>query len=307
MSDTTAVTEELKKALAAEEGGRRWLRRLAIAGGIAAVIAGGLFWDIKHRPPPPARYVSAQVTTGDVAEKVQATGTVQPVLQINVGAVVSGRVTDVYVDFNSHVRKDEPLAEIDPRIYKTQVNAQQAGLLGQRAQYEQAKANVLAVKAQMDTAKTNLEQSLRLFSENLMTKADLDTARGQLDMFKGQYDAAVAGVNSQQAAISASDAQLRQSTTNLSYTKIFSPIDGVVITRAIDPGQTVAASFQAPVLFVIAQDLRKMRVLADIDEADVGKLKEGMARRGRASTPSPARSSTAWSARCASAPTASRA
>ena len=276
MTDTTAVTEELKKALAAEEGGRRWLRRLAIAGGIAVVVAGGIAFRVTHRPPPPAKFVTAPVTMGDVVEKVQATGTVQPLLQINVGAQVNGRVTRVLVDFNSVVHKGDVLAEIDPTIYGTQVSANQANLLAQRAQLEQAKAQVATVKSQVATAKIALERVQKLYTANLATKADLDAATGAYDVTVGQLDAAQANVSSAAASIGAQQAQLNQAVTNVSYTKIYSPVEGVVVTRGIDPGATVVASFQAPVLFVIAQDLRHMRVLADVDEADVGRLKEKM-------------------------------
>ncbi len=276
MSDTTAATEELKKALAAEEGGRRWLRRLAIAGGIALALGGGFLYRAAHRPPPPAKFVTAVVSVGDVVEKVQATGTVQPLLQINVGAQVNGRVTRVLVDFNSLVHKGDVLAEIDPTIYGTQVNAQAAQVMAQRAQVESAKAQLESMKAQLATARVAFERVQRLYDNNLAAKADLDAAKGQYDNFKAQVDSAAANVAAQQAGIGAQQAQLTQSMTNVSYTKIYSPVDGVVVSRGIDPGATVVASFQAPVLFVIAQDLRKMRVLADVDEADVGRLKEKM-------------------------------
>src|SRR5262245_34862690 len=100
MTDTSAATEELRRTLAAEEGGRRWVRRVAVAGSLALVFGAGLVWRAKHRPPPPAKYVSVLVAVGDVAEKVQATGAVQPLLQVNVGAQVNGRVTAVLVDYN---------------------------------------------------------------------------------------------------------------------------------------------------------------------------------------------------------------
>ncbi len=276
MTQSTAVTEELKKALAAEEGGRRWLRRLAVAGGLVLVIAAGVVWSARHRPPPQAKFLTAQVAVGDVFEKVQATGTVQPLLQVNVGAQVNGRVTQVLVDFNSVVKKGEVLAEIDPLIYGTQVSAQAANLAAQRAQLAQAKAAMASTNAQLETARIGFDRTQRLFESNLASRSDLDTARGNYQSFRAQFDAASANVESQQATINAQSAQLSASTANLGYTKIYSPVDGVVVTRGIDPGATVVASFQAPVLFVIAQDLRKMRVLADVDEADVGKLKEGM-------------------------------
>jgi HlyD family secretion protein len=207
---------------------------------------------------------------------VQATGTVQPLLQVNVGAQVNGRVTQVFVDYNSIVKKGQVLAEIDPLIYGTQVNAQEANLAAQRAQLEQTKAAAASAKAQAETARIAAERTQRLFDQNLASRADLDTAKGNYDAARSQFEAAQATVQSAQAAIAAQHAQLRQSTANLEYTKIYSPVDGVVVTRGIDPGATVVASFQAPVLFVIAQDLRKMRVLADVDEADVGKTREGM-------------------------------
>src|SRR6516165_3734244 len=128
MTQSTAVTDELKKALSAEEGGRRWLRRLAIAGGLVLAVGGGLVWQAKHRPLATAKYVTAAIEKGHIVEKVQATGTVQPLLQINVGAQVNGRVTAVLVDFNSVVSKGDVLAEIDPQIYGTQVNAQAANV-----------------------------------------------------------------------------------------------------------------------------------------------------------------------------------
>jgi HlyD family secretion protein len=276
MSNSTTVNEELKRALAAEEGGRRWLRRLAIVGSITLIGAGTGAWRATHRPAPPAKYTTAAVAMGDVIEKVQATGTVQPLLQVNVGAQVNGRVTRVPVDFNSVVKKGEVLAEIDPQIYGTQVSAQAANLASQRAQLEQAKASMESMKAQVETMRMAFERTQKLFASNLASHADLDTAQGNLLSFKAQYDATVANVDSQQAAIAAQTAQLSQSTTNLGYTKIYSPVDGVVVTRGIDPGATVVASFQAPVLFVIAQDLHKMKVLADVDEADVGKMADGM-------------------------------
>src|ERR1019366_5557148 len=129
MTDTIAATEELKKALAAEEGARGWVRRLAVGVGTVVVVGAGLAWASLHRPPPPARFTTAQVAVGDVLENVQATGTVQPLLEVNVGAQVNGRVTQVYVDYNSVVKKGDVLAEIAPLIYGTQVSAHQANLL----------------------------------------------------------------------------------------------------------------------------------------------------------------------------------
>ena len=215
-------------------------------------------------------------------------------------------MTEVLVDYNSVVKKGDLLAEIDPLIYGTQVSANQANLSAGRAQLEQAKASALSSRAQRDIAKATADRTEKLFEQNLASRGDLDTAKGNYEAASASYEAAMATVMSQQAAIGAQTATLRQSTANLGYTRIYSPVDGVVVTRGIDPGQTVAASFQAPVLFVIAQDLRKMRVLADVDEADVGKLARGWRRSARRRLPRRDRS-TAGRARSATARTTSRA
>jgi HlyD family secretion protein len=175
---------------------------------------------------------------------------------------VNGRIAKVHVDFNSVVKKGDVLAEIDPIQYGAQVSQVSAQVLAQKAQVESAKANHAA-------AKLAFERTQRLFQQGLASKGELDAAQGQFEVTRAQASAA-------EAQIGAIQAQLQQSQTNVGWTKIFSPVDGVVVSRSIDPGSTVVASFQAPVLFVIAQDLRKMRVMADVDEADVGKLKEGM-------------------------------
>lgn len=262
MSDRAALTEDVRRAIAAEEGGRRWVRRLAVFGVVAVLAGGGLVVRAKNRPPPAARYVVVTPTVGDVVEKVQATGAVQPVLQVNVGSQVNGRIAKVYVDFNSVVKKGDILCEIDPIQYGAQVSQVSAQIAAQQASVESAKANAA-------TMKLNFDRTSRLFQQNIASKAELDSAQGQYEVAKAQVAAA-------QAQIGAIRAQLSQSQTNVGWTKIYSPVDGVVVSRSIDPGATVVASFQAPVLFVIAQDLRKMRVMADVDEADVGKLKVGM-------------------------------
>lgn len=262
MTERAAITEDVRRAIAAEEGGRRWLRRAAALGVVAVLVGGGLVFRAKNRPPPPARYVTAQPSNGDVAEKVQATGAVQPVLQVNVGSQVNGRVAKVQVDFNSVVKKGDILAEIDPIQYGAQVTQGNAQVAAQKANLESSKANAAA-------SKIAFERTQRLFQQGLASKGELDTANGQYEVAKAQVSAA-------EAQIGAIQAQLAQSQTNVGWTKIYSPVDGVVVSRSIDPGATVVASFQAPVLFVIAQDLRKMRVMADVDEADVGKLKEQM-------------------------------
>ncbi len=252
----------LRKDLAAVEGSRRWIRRLVVLLVFAALVAGLLVYRAKTAPPPASHYVVAETSRGDVVETVQSTGQVKPVTEVQVGAQVSGRITEVYVDFNSQVKAGEPLAEIDPTLYSAQIDSSNAQLAAASASVRRAQANLEAIKIRLDRAK-------KLVADGLGTQADLDAVQGQ-------HDVAVADLAAARAQVAQIGAQLKQSKTNLEFTKILSPIDGVVINRAIDPGQTVQASFQAPVLFVLAQDLRKMRVFADIDEADVGRLKEGM-------------------------------
>jgi HlyD family secretion protein len=229
---------------------------------LAAVVAGGVVWRIKTRPPPGARYVLTAVTQGDVVESVQSTGTVQPLTQVQVGAQISGRIAKVFVDFNSIVKKGDVLAEIDPTLLGATVEQN-------RAQLGAANAQLTRAQASLTTSQASLERAEKLHTENLASQADVDQARGQRDV-------AMADMAAAQAQIVQTKAQLSYSQTNMTYARIFAPIDGLVVSRNVDPGQTVAASLQAPTLFVIAQDLRKMRILAEIDEADVGKLREGM-------------------------------
>lgn len=261
-SKEAAGRPELQKTLSRVEGKGMWLRRLIILLVIAGIIGGGLFWRKKNQPPPAARYVTSQVSTGDVLETIQSTGQVKPVTEVQVGAQVSGRITKVLVDFNTQVKAGDLLAEIDPQLVNAQIDEGQA-------RSASAVANVKRAESNVETARVRLERARRVFQEGVGSQQELDASQGN-------YDVALADLAAAKAQVAQIGASLRSARTNFTYTKIYSPIDGIVITRAVDPGQTVAASFQTPTLFVIAQDLRKMRVLADIDEADVGRLKEQM-------------------------------
>ncbi len=253
---------ELKSDLASVEGSRRWLRILAIFVVLAGSIAGIVWYRAKNAPPPPAKYVLAEVGKGDITETVQSTGQVKPVTEVQVGAQVSGRITKVLVDFNDKVKAGDVLAELDPSLLSAQLDSSNAQLAAASASVHRAETNLESARLRYDRAKKAAE-------DRLASQADVETA-------KGAFDVAAADVAASKAQVAQIVAQLKQSKTNLAYTRIMSPIDGVVITRSIDPGQTVAASFQAPVLFVLAQDLKKMRVFADVDEADVGRLREKM-------------------------------
>lgn len=255
------VVAELERELRAQTL-RRWSRRASVLLLAVAAISGVWLWRRWAAPAPPPRYTLSALEQRDVFEVVQSTGTVKPLTEVQVGAQVSGRIVKVQVDFNTKVKKGDLLAEIDPSLFGSQVS--QVG-----AQLEAAKAASKRAEAQLITAKANLTRLRNLVAEKLVSQADLDAA-------EGNHAVAEAEVEAGKAQISQLVAQLTSARTTLAYSRIYSPIDGVVVNRAVEPGQTVAASFSAPVLFVIAQDLAKMQVLAEIDEADVGKLHEGM-------------------------------
>jgi HlyD family secretion protein len=259
---TSQAAAGLEQELAKAEGGRAWVRKLAIWLGLAAIMAGLVAWRIQTRPPPQPRYVLSPVSQGDIVETVQSTGTVQPLTQVQVGAQISGRIAKVFVDFNSIVKKGDVIAEIDPTLLGATVEQN-------RAQAAAAEAQLGRTQAALATAQATLSRVDRLRAENLASQADVDQARGQRDVAEAEVAAA-------RATIIQTKAQLSYSRTNMTYARIYAPIEGIVVSRNIDPGQTVAASFQSPTLFVIAEDLRRMRILAEIDEADVGKLSEGM-------------------------------
>jgi HlyD family secretion protein len=255
------VVRDLESELR-EQGARRWLRRGLVVAIAAAVVFAVWAYRKATAPAPPARFVTEKIERRDVIQQVQSTGTVKPLTEVQVGAQVSGRVVKVHADFNSAVKKGDLLAEIDPSLFGAQVSQSGAQLLA-------AEASLRRSEARLATTKTVLARLRSLQAERVASKAEVDQA-------EGEHDVAEADVGAARAQISQLRAQLSSAKTTLAYTRIYSPIDGVVINRAIEPGQTVASSFSAPVLFVIAQDLSQMQVLADIDEADVGQLREGM-------------------------------
>ena len=224
---------------------------------------------------PPIQNFTAKVERGDIHDVVEATGTINAVITVQVGSQVSGTISKLFVDFNSRVHKGDLVALIDPALFKGAVQQATADL-------ENARANLIAARANLEKARAALVQ----------TKGDYDRAAGltkagimsqqQLDMAKANYDSANAAVGGAQANVTQAEAQVSQkeaalevAQTNLNYTVFRSPIDGTVVARNVDVGQTVAASLQAPTIFTIAQDLKKMQVYAKTDESDVGNIKVG--------------------------------
>jgi HlyD family secretion protein len=239
------------------------------------VVVAGLFVTLGLNRSTQAQHFAAKVERGEIRDVVEATGTINSVITVQVGSQVSGTIAKLNADFNSRVHKGDVVALIDPALFN-------GALLQATADLENAKANLEAARANLEKARAGLVQ----------TKADYDRAVGltrdgvmsqqQLDLAKSNYDAANASVGAAAANITQAEAQISQkkaavtvAQTNLDYTVIRSPIDGTVVARNVDVGQTVAASLQAPTIFTIAQDLTKMWVYAKTDESDVDNIKVG--------------------------------
>jgi HlyD family secretion protein len=261
MSEIDTVVQGLAAQLKRRRR-QRTLRALTLVGVVSCGAAGLIYYQRASAPPPPARFVTAAVETRSILEEVQSTGVVEPLNQVDIGAQVSGRIVSVDVDFNDRVKAGQLLAQIDPQLFGAEVSQN-------HAQLSAAQATIKSAEARRDAMKVRVDRLTRLVGDQVASMGELEEATGELQV-------AEAEVGSAKAQIAQIQARLSSARTTLNYTKIFSPIDGVVINRQVEPGQTVASSFNTPVLFVIAQDLTKMRVVAEIDEADVGKVKEGM-------------------------------
>lgn len=249
----------------------RWIIFLAFAAGVVLLAAFGLTRNSQ------AQHFTATVERGDIDDVVEAAGTINPIVTVLVGSQVSGTIAKLNADFNSYVHKGDVVALIDPALFE-------GALLEAKSDLEDAKANLIAARANLTKLKATLVQ----------TKADYERAEGllkggvqsqqQLDLAKANYDSASAAVNAAAANVTQAEAQVAQkeaavkvAQTNLDYTVIRSPIDGTVVARNVDLGQTVAASFSAPTIFTIAKDLKVMWVYTKTDESDVGNIQIGKA------------------------------
>ncbi len=228
-------------------------RSVLIVGIITALLFGCKGDSPSYRTDP--------VTRGDIQQAVTATGTVNAVTNVQVGTQVSGTIKTLYVDFNSRVKKGQLIAQIDPSTFESQVQQAQANLLS-------AQANLEKAQTALANDKKTFDRNTELLSKNLIAQSDLDTAETNYQSDKAQ-------VASAKALIEQAKASLDYAKQNLAYTRIVSPVDGVVISRNVDVGQTVAASFQTPTLFAIAQDLTKMQIDTNVAESDIGGVKLG--------------------------------
>jgi HlyD family secretion protein len=223
--------------------------------------AGYYGYQVYKGPPPVMQLMTATVTRGSVVQGIDATGRLQAVTTVQVGSQVSGTIKSLYADFNSQVKKGQVVAELEPSLFITQVEQAEASLVRIQADIERS-------RVQLEDSKLKLTRARDLEKRQLIPKADLETA-------EANARTAEASLKSAEAQLVQGNASLNQNKVNLSHTVITAPIDGVVINRNVNVGQTVAASMQAPVIFEIANDLSQMQVSANIDEADIGQVNPG--------------------------------
>ncbi|MBF0592181.1 MAG: efflux RND transporter periplasmic adaptor subunit [Nitrospirae bacterium] len=222
---------------------------------------GGGYFILNRNKEKVSRFRTEKVVKGDITSTVTSSGTLNAVTMVNVGAQVSGIIQALYVDFNSPVKKGQLIAQIDPALFVAQVDQAKANLYNAKANVKKAEVTVI------DTKRT-LGRNDELLRRGLIAQADRDTSATN-------YDTAVAQVDAAKALVAQTEAALAASETNLRYTKIISPVNGTVVSRNVDVGQTVAASFQTPTLFGIAQDLTKMQIDTNVAEADIGRIVNG--------------------------------
>ena len=248
---------------------RAWLILISVLG-LAALLA--VFGFNRNTP---AQHFTAKVERGEINDVVEATGTINAVITVQVGSQVSGTIAKLNADFNSRVHRGDVVALIDPALFK-------GALLQAAADLENANANLLATKANQEKAeaalvqaKADYDRAVNLARDGVMSQQQYDQAKMNYDSTKAAEKAAAASITQAEAQASQKKAAVAVAQTNLDYTVIRSPIDGTVVARNVDVGQTVAASLQAPTIFTIAQDLKKMWVYAKTDESDVGNIKVG--------------------------------
>src|ERR1700676_4890861 len=248
---------------------RGWL----ILAGI--VVVAGLFVTLGLNRNTQAQHFAAKVERGEIRDVVEATGTINSVITVQVGSQVSGTIAKLNADFNSRVHKGDVVALIDPALFKGALLQATADLKNAQANLEAARANLDKARAAFVQTKADYDRAVGLTKDGVMSQQQLDLAKSNYDAANASVGAAAANITQAGAQISQKKAAVTVAQTNLDYTVIRSPIDGTVVARNVDVGQTVAASLQAPTIFTIAQDLTKMWVYAKTDESDVGNIKIG--------------------------------
>lgn len=226
---------------------------------VSSLLAIGVYLYMNR--PANSAYRTAKVMRGDIVSSVSATGNLAAVVTVEVGTQVSGTIQRLFVDFNSPVKKGQTIAQIDPALFNAQVEQS-------RGNYMNAQANLAKAKAGLVDAGRSLERNRQLLKDGIVSQSDFDAA-------ETMFEEATAGVRGAEGSVAQTRGAYNQALTNLRYSTIRSPVDGIVVLRNVDVGQTVAASFQTPTLFTIAQDLTKMEINTSIDEADIGRIREG--------------------------------
>lgn len=252
-----------------------WMKRHPIWSGIILLILLFIVYRIVRPAPHEYEYVSEPVTQGEVLRKVSASGKVRALNTIKVGTEVSGQVTKVYVDFNSPVKAGQTLAEIDPTRVRARVQQSEAQVALARASLQQTVANVARARAELEIQERDFARQKGLAERGFVSKAGLDIAQSKLNSARNALQVALAQTQSGNAQIRQGTAELSSAQLDLSRTVIIAPASGVIINKLVEPGTTVAASFQTPNLFEIAADTTKMQVEASVDEADIGQVREG--------------------------------
>jgi len=248
---------------------RKWLIIAVV------VVVVGLFVVLGLNRDTQAQHFTAKVERGDIHDVVEATGTINSVITVQVGSQVSGSIAKLNADFNSRVHKGDIVALIDPALFKGALLQATADLKNSEANLAAARANLEKAKSALVQTKADYDRAVGLTKDGVMSKQQLDLALSNYEAAKASVDAAEANITQAEAQISLKEAAVTVAQTNLDYTVIRSPIDGTVVARNVDVGQTVAASLQAPTIFTIAQDLTKMWVYAKTDESDVDNIKVG--------------------------------
>lgn len=247
----------------------------------AALVAAGAYWYFARGDgeAQAVGYQTQPVSVGRIESLVNTAGTISPVVTVDVGSELSGLVSELFADFNSEVESGQVIARIDDRTIRARLKQIEADVASAEANLVQQRANLNRTQADLELAGTELRRLRELSQRQLASQSDVDKAEANLKITEAQVEVARAQVTAAEANLLQRQAQLEQAQLDLDRTYIRSPVDGTVIDRQVDVGQTVAASLSAPILFQIAQDLTKMQIEADVDEADIGQIAEGLTAR----------------------------
>ena len=251
------------------------MKRAIIALLIIAGAGAGAWAYYVRRAGPEIGALTSPITRGDIVDAVSTTGTLQPVTTVQIGSQVSGNISYLGADFNSIVKQGQIIARLDPSLLQAQLEQSRANVLRSQADVAQSEANLARARVTLLDAQQKYARAQALDAKRLAAPADLDAAKIAVDSAQSSLQSAEAALNASKASVSQSQANFNQAQVNLDHTIITSPVDGIVTQRSVDVGQTVAASMQAPTLFVIAVDLTKLQVSANIDEADIGRIRPG--------------------------------